>query len=78
MAWGQRALQGIAAGQLVVSSIGKFASGDWFGGFADLAEAGANVYMMGCFTGEMQVLTQRGWVRWDQVTKNGLFKELCG
>ncbi len=70
LAWGLRTIHGVAAGQLVESSIGKFASGDWFGGFADLADAGANLYMMACFTGEMQVLTQRGWVRWDQVTKN--------
>ena len=63
VAWGLRTIHGVAAGQLVESSMGKFASGDWFGGFADLADAGANLYMMACFTGGMQVMTQRGWVR---------------
>ena len=44
----QRAFHGASAGVAVMSAAGKFAQGDWFGGFVDLADAGANLYMMGC------------------------------
>jgi hypothetical protein len=58
--WGQRALHGVAFGQLVVSAFGKFADGDWFGGLVDLADAGANLYMMGCFAAGTPLLTPDG------------------
>jgi hypothetical protein len=58
--WGQRALHGAAAGQMVISAAGKFANGDWFGGFVDLADAGANLYMMGCFAAGTPLLTPTG------------------
>jgi hypothetical protein len=66
---GQQALHGTQAATLIVSSFGKFDQGDYFGGFADLVDAGANLYMMTCFAGDMYVLTKRGWIRWDRLTK---------
>jgi hypothetical protein len=65
--WSQRALHGAAAGQMIISAAGKFANGDWFGGFVDLADAGSNLYMMGCFAAGTPLLTPTG----SKKTKRG-------
>jgi hypothetical protein len=47
---GKLALHGTQAATLIVSSFGKFDQGDYFGGFADLVDAGANLHVMrSCF-----------------------------
>jgi hypothetical protein len=58
--WLQRGLHGAQALTLVNSAFGKFSQGDWFGGFVDLADAGGNLYMMGCFAKGTPLLTPTG------------------
>jgi hypothetical protein len=56
----QRAVHGIAASQLLTAAAGSFADGDWFGGFVNLADASANLYMMSCFAAGTPLRTPGG------------------
>ena len=63
MAWGQRILHGVAAGKGVVAAFGDFAHGDTFGGFVNLVDAAANLYMgtRACFPARSPLRTRDGY-----------------
>lgn len=67
--WGLRGLSAFGVVSGVVNGAKRIADGDTIGGILDMITAGVDLRNMlrACFTGETQILTKRGYVRFDQL-----------
>jgi hypothetical protein len=72
LATGVRVINGIQAFGGTLNARDNLAAGNYGAAALDLVGVSGNIFQMlrPCFPGEVQVLTRRGWVRWDALTTN--------
>jgi hypothetical protein len=72
LATGVRVINGIQALGGTLNARDNLAAGNYGAAALDLVGVSGNIFQMlrPCFPGEVQVLTRRGWVRWDALTMN--------
>ena len=65
----RRIMGAVDYARTVVGAVEAFANGDYIGGAVNTAFAilGARNIAKACFAGDMEVITKRGWVRWDEL-----------